>query len=86
LEGLERLRELPVLGKLVRVQLRPFTHEAERTWRKRTVENLERLKLDLGDVLTLLGVEVRGRVVGPIHVNHDSVEGGQPRHAPIFDD
>jgi hypothetical protein len=64
-ERFERLGALPVVGQLVGVQRRPLTDESEGTRRQRAVENLERAQLDLGDILSVLRVEVRRRMVRP---------------------
>jgi hypothetical protein len=63
-QRLERLGQRPVGGKLVGVQLCPFAHEPQRPRRQRPVEDFERVERDLSDVLAVLGVEVRWRMIG----------------------
>jgi hypothetical protein len=85
-ERLERLGPLPVVGQLVGVQRRPLTNKPERTRRQRTVENLKRAKLDLGDVLAVLRVEMCRRMVRSVHPDHDPVERSQAGHRAIVED
>jgi hypothetical protein len=40
----------------------------------------------LGDVFAVLGVEVRRRMVWPVHEDDDPVESGQARHSAIVSD
>jgi hypothetical protein len=82
-ERLECLGEIPVLGELLGVKSRPVADEPQRAWRQRPAEHTPSPEFDLSDVLTVLRVEVRRRVVGAVHPDHDAVEGGQSRHAVI---
>src|SRR5579875_1167561 len=77
------LRELPVVLELGGVQLSPLADQPHRPGRKLTVDDLQGSEPDLGNVLAVLRVEVRRRVIGPIHVDHDPVEGRHPRHPAI---
>jgi hypothetical protein len=42
--------------------------------------------MDLGNLISILGMEMGRRMVRAIHVDDDSVEDGQPRHGAIVDD
>jgi hypothetical protein len=59
---------------------RPFPDEPQRPGWKPAVEELERLDRDLGDVPGVAGVEMRRRVVAPVHRHHDPIKGADPRH------
>lgn len=75
----ERLRSLPVVSQLVRVESRPLTHESQGAWRQGTRDYPPRPELDLRDVLAVLGMEMRWRMIRSIHPDHDSVERGEAR-------
>jgi hypothetical protein len=65
------------------MEARPRPHEPQRTWWKRPFEDSQRGDLDLSDLIAVLGVEVRRRMVGTVHPYDDSVERGQARHRAI---
>jgi len=70
-ERLKFLSALPVLRKLVGVQSSSLPHEAERALRERAIQHPERSELNLRDVLAVLRVEVRGRVIRTVHPDDD---------------
>ena len=85
-QRLERLSQVPRAGELVGVQLRPLADQAQLPGRQVSVEHLEGSRRDLRDVLAVLSVEVRRRVIRPVHVDHDPVERRKTRHPAIVRD
>lgn len=85
-QRLERLSQLPRAGELVGVQLRPLADQAQLPGRQVSVEHVEGSQRDLRDGLAVLSVEVRRRVIGPVHVDHDPVERRKTRHPSIVRD
>jgi hypothetical protein len=64
----------------------PRSDEPQRTWWKRPIENPQRGELDLSDLVAVLGMEVRRRMIGTVHPDDDSVERSQPGHRAIVSD
>jgi hypothetical protein len=85
-QRLKCLRQLPRAVKLLGMQTRPLTGQPQRPTRELAVQDLQRSKLDLREMLALLGMKVRRWMIGPVHVDHDPVERRQPRHSPVVDD
>jgi hypothetical protein len=54
----------------------PRSDEPQRTRGERSIENTQGGKLDLSDLVAILGVEVRWGVIGAVHPNDDAVERG----------
>jgi integrase len=81
----QRLRQIPVHRQLAAMKLCSFAYQAERPSWERTIQHLQGRQVDLRDVLSVLGMEVRRRMVRAVHVDHDSVERGQTRHNAIVD-
>jgi hypothetical protein len=48
-----------------------------------TVENPEGFELDLRRVFAVLSMEVRRRMIGPIHPNDDPIEGRKTGHIAL---
>jgi hypothetical protein len=51
-QRLERLRQLPILGKLRTAERCPLADQSQCARRQRPVQDVERSELDLGDVLS----------------------------------
>jgi len=85
-QRLQCLSAHPVIGKLLGMEACPRSDEPQRTWWKRPIENAQRGEFDLSDVIAVLGVEVRRRMIGAVHPDDDSVEHGQARHRDIVSD
>jgi hypothetical protein len=85
-QRLKCLGQLPIALKLVGVQARPLADQSQRPRWQVAVQDLQRAKLDLRDVLAVLSVEVRWQMIGAVHVDHDPVERGQSRHRSIVGD
>jgi hypothetical protein len=56
---------------------------ASRPGWQRPIDDLQSAEFDLGDVLAVLGVEMRRRVIGSIHPDDDPVERREARHPAI---
>jgi hypothetical protein len=82
-QRLQCLGAHPVVSELLGMEACPCPDEPQRTRRKRSIENSQRGELDLSDLIALLGVEVRRRMIGAVHPYDDSVERGQARHRAI---
>jgi hypothetical protein len=83
--GLKRLISpgtLPIRLKLLSVQLGPFLHEQERPPRKRTGDQ-HAVQVDGCGLTRIPRVEMWARVPAliPVHIDRDSVEEADPRHA-----
>ncbi len=85
-QRLQRLGALPVVCELLRMRACPFADEAQSARRQRPVEDADGFKLDLGEMLPVLSVEVRRGMVGSIHPDHDPVEGGETGHEAIVEE
>lgn len=59
-QRLKSLRELPVALELLGVQARPFADQSQRPGWQMTVQDLQRPKGDLSDVLAVLSVKCGG--------------------------
>jgi hypothetical protein len=57
------------------VDVSPLLDEAEGSPRERSGEDGAVLDLYERLMLAIFGVKVRGRMIGPIHVDHDAVKG-----------
>jgi hypothetical protein len=84
-QGLQCLGTHPVIGELLGMESCPRSDEPQRTRWKRPVENAQSGELDLRNLVAVLGVEVRRRMIGAVHPYDDSVERGQTRHRAIVD-
>jgi hypothetical protein len=62
----------------------PLPDQSQRTRRQHPVQDTQRPEFDLRDVLPLLGVKVRRRMIRPVHPDHNPVEHRQTRHTPIL--
>ncbi len=82
-QRLQRLRARPVISELLGMEACPRPDKPQRTRWKRSIENSQRGKLYLGRLITVLGVEVRRRMVGAVHPYDDPVERRQARHRAI---
>jgi hypothetical protein len=82
-QRLQCLSAHPVIGKLLDMEACPRSDEPQRTQWKRPIENAQRGELDLSDLIAVLGMEVRRRMIGAVHPDDDSVERGQTRHRAI---
>lgn len=79
-QGLRHLGPLPVRDELAPAEARPFADQTLGHAGQRAVNDGPVLDAHLGFVPAVDGVEVRRIVVPPLHVDHDAVELGQPRH------
>ena len=61
----------------------PCPDEPQRKRWKGPIENAQSGELDLRDLVAILGVEVRRRMIGAVHPYDDSVERGQTGHCAI---
>ena len=66
--------------ELFSVQLAPLPDEAHGPAGDTTGEHLQRCDLDSDAMLPVTGVEMRGRVLGPVQGDDDAVELAQPGH------
>ncbi len=82
-QRLQCLSAHPVISEFLGMEACPRPDEAQRTRWKRPIENAQRSELDLSDLITVLGMEVRRRMIGTVHPYDDSVERGQARHRAI---
>lgn len=82
-QRLERLGAHPVISQLLGMEARPSPDEPQRPRWERPVENSQAGELDLRNLIAILGVEVRRRMIRPVHPDDDSVERGQARHDAI---
>ena len=85
-QGLQFLGACPVIGELLGMESRPSSDESQRARWKRAIENPQGAELDLSDLIAVLGVEVRRRMIGAVHPDDDSVERGETRHRAIVSD
>jgi len=70
----------PTLVQLGLPQPRPFAHEAQRPRRQEALNYLPGQDCQLGPMLAVLRMEVRGKVLPPVHPYDDAVELAEPRH------
>jgi len=82
-QGFQCLGTHPVIGELLGMESCPRSDEPQRTRWKRPIENAQSGELDLRNLVAVLGVEVRRRMIGAVHPYDDSVERGQARHRAI---
>jgi len=82
-QRLQCLGTHPVIGELLGMESCPRSDEPQRTRWKRSIENAQSGELDLRDLVAILGVEVRRRMIGAVHPYDDSVERGQTGHCAI---
>jgi hypothetical protein len=61
----------------------PRSDEPQRTRWERPIEYPQRGELDLSDLIAVLGMEVRRRMIRAVHPYDDSVERGQAGHRAI---
>src|SRR5271166_1796996 len=80
---LQCLRAHPVISEFLGMDACPRPDEPQSTRWKRPIENSQRSEFDLSDVIAVLGVEMRRRMIGAVHPYDDSVERGQARHGAI---
>jgi len=66
------------------MRCQPFSHEAQRASWNRAGENLAGRDDDRCLITAVAGVEVRGRMVSEVHLDHDSIELADPRHVRII--
>ena len=85
-QRLQCLGQLPIVLKLLGVQARPLSDQSQRPRGQMPVQHLQRTELDLRDVLAVLSMEVRWRMIGAIHIDHNPVERRQPGHGSIVED
>lgn len=85
-QGLQFPGAHPVISELIGMESCPRSDEPQRTRWKRPIEYAQRGELDLRDLVAVLGVEVRRRMIGAVHPYDDSVERGQARHRAIVGD
>jgi hypothetical protein len=82
-QRLQCLGAHPVISEFLGMEARPRPDEPQRARWKRPIENPQGGELDLSDLITVLGVEVRWRMIGTVHPDDDSVERGEARHRGI---
>ena len=85
-ESLVRPRQRPVLTQLILMKTSPLNHEPQRTWWQPAIDHLKRVDRDLRDMPAVPGVEVRRRMVTPVHRYDDAVEGRDPRRRAIVEE
>lgn len=83
IQTFERFRPacpLPLLREFLLVKGRPFRHETHRARRQPSRDNCKAVYRDPCLEFCVLGMEVRRRVIGEIHLDRDAVETADLRH------
>ncbi|SRR5579884_949559 len=85
-QGLDRHRcaalghAVPVLGQRVSMLSGPLAHQSERSGRERSSDHPTAGDGEFRPISLVLGMEVRGSVIQPVHPDGDAVELTDPRH------
>lgn len=74
---------VPVRAQLGLVLAGPLEDQSKSSRRKPAIDELLGVDCDRGDVVAVLCVKVRWRMVAEVHRDHDAVEGRDARHPNI---
>jgi hypothetical protein len=69
-----RLSQVPIFNQVFNMETTPFAYQGQSSPGQRTFEDLSRLNLDLGDVIAVKGMKMRGRMLPVIDANCDPVK------------